>query len=103
MSISFIENEPCTLTEYSTNHILSCWDNGKRWVNSDFLWDLDRWMNENVEPESEDFHYVWRDFEHFYSYEKSLERGWTEMTTWFRKQNPKLVSFLDFFEMNRTL
>ena len=97
MSVTvFKDNIKCTISEFTTNLILAEWDNGKTWVNSDFLYDQYKKPGISEDRFCEGF----VDFELFRSYEKFL--GWGDADSldqirYFKEQNPKLKEFFDCF------
>ena len=75
------------LTEKACKALIEECDYGRKWINSDFLWELAM-----VEPD------LWMSYEYFELYEKAVRYNWNDIISDFRDKNRSLEQFCDFFE-----
>ena len=75
------------LTENACKALIEGCDYGRKWINSDFLWELAM-----IEPD------LWMSYEYFELYEKAVRYNWNDIISDFRDKNKTLEQFCDFFE-----
>ena len=75
------------LTEKACKALIEGCDYGRKWINSDFLWELAM-----IEPD------LWMSYEYFELYEKAVRYNWNDIISDFRDKNRSLEQFCDFFE-----
>jgi hypothetical protein len=75
------------LTESACQALIEGCDYGRKWINSDFLWELAM-----IEPN------LWMSYEYFELYEKAVRYNWNDIISDFRDKNQSLEQFCDFFE-----
>ena len=75
------------LTESACQALIQGCDYGRKWINSDFLWELAM-----IEPN------LWMSYEYFELYEKAVRYNWNDIISDFRDKNQSLEQFCDFFE-----
>lgn len=75
------------LTENACQALIEGCDYGRKWINSDFLWELAM-----IQPD------LWMSCEYFELYEKAVRYNWNDVISDFRDKNQSLEKFCDFFE-----
>ncbi|CAM8664647.1 hypothetical protein MCEREM30_00003 [Paracoccaceae bacterium] len=104
-SVSFSTREEFDqfcMKEYGTRHLqltdeacevlIEGCEYGRKWINSDFLFEVQRSRNLKGEP-SLGYSAIY-----FKEYETAIFRSYLDVVTEFRAKNPKLREFCDFFE-----
>ena len=86
-SVHVDESLHLKLTENACQALIEGCDYGRKWINSDFLWELAM-----IEPD------LWMSYEHFELYEKAVRYKWDDIISDFREKNRNLAQFCDFFE-----